>query len=137
MAQAPAPKSAGAELRWDVKVLALGTGGFAVGVGLGTTPSPHKSFGNSPSIWVAKEDGRTLHNRQVLRDDEAGSSFGEGDTVTVLLGAAQRKRHRLSFMRNGREIGAACLLPQVKGKGKAAAYTLAVQPYMGGAALLL
>ena len=73
----------------------------------------------------------------VLREDEAGSSFGEGDTVTVLLGAAQRKRHRLSFMRNGREIGAACLLPQVKGRGKAAAYTLAVQPYMGGAALLL
>ena len=108
MAQAPAPKSAGAELRWVVKVLALGTGGFAVGVALNTTPKPYKSFGNSPSTWVAKEDGRTLHNRQALRDDEAGSSFGEGDTITVVLGAAERKRHRLSFMRNGRESAAAC-----------------------------
>lgn len=121
-------------LRWEVEVLSVGTGGFAVGVAQRGLPSPYKSLGNNPGAWVVHSDGRTLHNRATLRDDEAGSRFEDGDRVTILLAAASKGTggsRRLSFERHGRAIGAACLLPAAGG------YTLAVQPYMGGAARLL
>ena len=144
------------ELRWDVEVLRLGTGGFAVGVAHASMPSPFKSLGNSPAAWVVHCDGRTLHNRSALCEDEAGSSFTVGDTITIILqppaahataatkgekgkkGKPTRTR-QLRFERNGAQIGRACTVPAVAAAaaGPAAGYCLAVQPYMGGAALLL
>jgi hypothetical protein len=138
LAKSPTAAQQPKALLWKVEVLRLGTGGFAVGVAHAKLPSPFKSLGNNPAAWVVHCDGRTLHNRATLSDDEAGSSFDVGDTISILLAPASKGKggtRRLSFEKNGGAVGAVCQLPAAAASG--GGYTLAVQPYMGGAALLL
>ena len=137
----PAAAKRHGALRWDVEVLRLGTGGFAVGVALACMHPPFKSLGNHPQAWVVHCDGRLLHNRIALCDvDGGGSPFGVGDIISVSLepsdkaSMARARTRQLKFQKNGAPIGRVHLLPAARDAG---AFTLAVQPYMGGAARLL
>ena len=137
LAKPPTAAKQSTALRWDVEVLRLGTGGFAVGVARADTPSPFKSLGNSPAAWVVHCDGRTMHNRATLF--HPGSTFGVGDVISVCLAPCEEASEGssavgdrwLCFEKNGVPVGTGYVLPAKT------AFTLAVQPYMGGAARLL
>ena len=139
--------------RWDVKILRTGTGGFALGVARADFPKPFKSLGNHPYSWVLHSRGRLLHNRQTLVEhvaDDQGSSFGEGDilSVVVVLCPAQPHSsssavHWLHFLRNGKAFGFGAGEQQEQKGGairielpRGKQLVLAVQPYMGGAAAI-
>ena len=139
LAKPPTAANQTTALRWDVEVMQLGTGGFAVGVARANMPSPFKSLGNNQA-WVVHCDGRMMHNRATLFHGEAGgSTFGVGDVISVCLAPCENNSERpspagdrwLSFEKNGVPIGTRWQLPAKT------AFALAVQPYMGGAARLL
>lgn len=100
-------------------------------------PPPFKSLGNSSQAWVVHCDGRTMHNRTTLCDAETGgSTFSVGDIISVCLEPfdAAKGARQLKFEKNGAPIGSVHVVSATKNAG---AFTLAVQPYMGGAARLL
>jgi hypothetical protein len=77
------------EFAWQVGVLRMGVGGFAVGVGISTgLKRPFKSFGNHPHAWVFHSQGYTSHNR-IRKNYTAGSrnqhGYEHGDVVSVIL----------------------------------------------------
>ena len=113
-------------------MLREGVGGFALGVASNRLLArPFKSLGNSPGAWVVHSRGELLHNREVLGTTAAKEApcYAAGDVVSVRLSA----RQELSFAVNGAPLAGCCAMLE----GEAAGYSLAVQPYMGGAARII
>jgi hypothetical protein len=128
-------------IEWRVKVLQMGVGGFAVGVGCGLK-KPFKSFGNHPSAWTFHSEGNTSHNRAHAIYSTAG--YGKGDVIGVILKPQTSKP----------KAGKSSKSPQkwdvhfeVNGKGLGRAFgglqfgagvpVLICQPYMQGAGQLV
>ena len=110
-----------------MEVLREGVGGFAVGVASNRLAvRPFKSLGNSAGAWVLHSRGELLHDRRVLGTAEP---YAAGDVLSVQLS----ERRELSFALNGVSL-AGC---GAKLEREAAGYSLAVQPYMGGAARIV
>ena len=129
-------------LGWTVRAVRFGVGGFAVGVVKRSMPSPFKSLGRSEhAIAVFHSSGR-LEQGAGKNPRDFGSGYDEGDLVEVVLrpmaagtkpGAAKAaagRQHDVIFLLNGEQIGVAAsgVVPD--------SVVLAVQPYMGGVALL-
>jgi hypothetical protein len=77
-------QSAPKVLVWRVKVLQLGVGGFAVGVGASSgLKKPFKSFGNHPHAWTFHSEGHTSHNR--AQSKYADEGYGEDDIISIVL----------------------------------------------------
>jgi hypothetical protein len=115
----------------SVKVLRFGTGGFAVGAALSTRfRFPFKSVGKHPFGVAYKEDGSLWHNK--VEHEEFGQGYQEGDVVRVIVASD----HAISFRVNGKPHGAPFSLCSAVSAAGSNEVVLAVQPYMGGAAML-
>lgn len=115
----------------SVKVLRFGTGGFAVGAALSTRfRFPFKSVGKHPFGVAYKEDGSLWHNK--VEHEEFGQGYQEGDVVRVIV----TSDHAISFHVNGKPHGAPFSLCSAVSAAGSNKFVLAVQPYMGGAAML-
>lgn len=132
--------------RWAVRAVRFGVGGFGVGVVKASMRPPYKSIGKSPDAI-----GSYLSSGSFASYDAGTDSFGPeyapGDLIEVLLrpsAAASKAKGKAGvagggsggnhadvvFALNGKEVGVAA-------RGVAAdSVILAVQPYMGGVALL-
>mmetsp|Transcript_33675 Transcript_33675/g.79723 ORF Transcript_33675/g.79723 Transcript_33675/m.79723 type:complete len:280 (-) Transcript_33675:50-889(-) len=113
----------------EVRAVRLGVGGFAVSVVRSAIKPPFKSLGRSPEALGAYHSSGVLMSAKGERP--FGPEYGPGDRVGVLL---RRKAGSLElvFTLNGEEVGVAAT-----GIGGTEKLVPAVQPYMGGVALLL
>mmetsp|Transcript_47316 Transcript_47316/g.153601 ORF Transcript_47316/g.153601 Transcript_47316/m.153601 type:complete len:271 (+) Transcript_47316:170-982(+) len=122
------------DVRWAVRPIRLGVGGFAVGVVPRSMRPPFKSLGkNAASLGAYLASGAFADARG---ERPFGPAYGEGDLVEVLLrpavGGGRASRTDIVYLLNGEEVGVA-----VAGVSAApGSLACAVQPYMGGVALL-
>ena len=118
-------------LRWAVRAVRLGVGGFAVGLVKRSMKAPYKSIGRSEhAIAVYHSSGQLEGDGKEARS--FGAEYGAGDVIEVVLRPAAKRAHDVVFLLNGAEVGIAAR--GVPGLPDGA--LLAVQPYMGGVALL-
>lgn len=111
---------------WEVKVRALGIGGFACGLAQRGWKGPYKSGGNSEHVVAMYHcSGCLMRQGSVMA--HYGPEYGEGDTVGVLL----NETGQLLFSLNGKQLDVAAK------KLDRAGLVLGVQPYMRGAAEIL
>ena len=117
-----------------VRVVRLGVGGFAVGLVRATMRPPFKSIGRSEHAVAVYHSGGGLEGGEKGRR-AFGPEYGEGDLIEVRLRpSASRKKSSLVdvlFVKNGAEVGVAASGIARDG------VVLAVQPYMGGVAMLV
>lgn len=116
--------------RWAIRAVRFGIGGFAIGLVRSGMRPPFKSIGRSAdAIAVYHCSGQLEGGGKAPR--AFGSGYDEGDLIEMALRpAAKGKAHDAVLLRNGEEVGVAA-------RGLAAdTVLLAVQPYMGGVAML-
>lgn len=129
--------------RWAVRAVRFGVGGFGVGVVKTSIRPPYKSIGKSPDAIGSYHSSGSFASHTAAGGERAfGPEYSPGDLVEVLLRpspsggkgaggkAAKLSLHDVVYVLNGEEVGVAA-------RGVAAdSVVLAVQPYMGGVALL-
>ena len=121
-----------------VRAVRLGVGGFAVGLVRAAMRPPFKSLGRSEhAVAVYHSSGTLEGGGKAAR--AFGPDFAEGDLIEVRLrppssakGKAKGGAMDVIFMKNGVEVGVAVSGVEAHGN-----LVLAVQPYMGGVALLV
>ena len=133
-------------LSWEVRAVRFGVGGFGVGAVRSAMQRPYKSIGKSADAIGVYLSSGALAVHGVER--EFGPPYEEGDRIGVVIrpsgggvdanargsnthsGHTVGRKCELAFLLNGREVGVAATA--LDGQ----AVTMAVQPYMGGVALL-
>eukprot|EP00966_Prymnesium_polylepis_P070826 1645874-Prymnesium_polylepis.1 len=124
-------KPAAGACAWDIEVVAVrfGVGGFGVGVVRGSMKPPYKSLGKSEeALGAYLANGNWAH---AGAERPFGPAYAPGDRIGVCVRAGAKGAAReLVFFLNGEEVGVVATL-----RG-AEEVRLAVQPYMGGVALL-
>ena len=118
-----------------MRAVRFGVGGFGVGVVRTSMKAPYKSLGRSPSAVCVYLASGALASHE--RGEHAfGEAYEPGDLVEVHLRPSAGKKGPAGsvdvvFKRNGEEVGiGAHSVANPEG------LVLAVQPYMGGVALL-
>jgi hypothetical protein len=140
--------------RWELRAVRFGVGGFGVGVVRASMKAPYKSLGNGTALAFYHSSGRLEGGAAGARPTSAevppidpGATIGievrrAGVTSATSGGkakaggvtAGQRPGAReAAFSVNGVAVGVVAL----GGAGPKEELNLAVQPYMGGVALLL
>ena len=119
-----------AEVRYDVRASRFGVGGFGVGLVRASMSKPYKSIGTSASCVAVYHSSGTL--RLGASEDPFGPGFEPGDAVAVILRPSSSKGFDVVFEVNGEEVG---VLRRTGLKARDS-LSLAVQPYMGGIAVL-
>lgn len=128
---------------WEVVAVRFGVGGFGVGVVRSSMRPPYKSIGKSPdALGAYLANGSWAHAGVEV---PFGPAYAPGDRIGVAVRPAPPKQsgragwvatkatkaaREVVFFLNGKEIGVAASLLGAE------ELQLAVQPYMGGVALL-
>lgn len=128
---------AGGDPMWSVRAVRFGVGGFGVALVRSGMRPPYKSLGKAEATVACY-----LASGVVVvggRERPFGPVLTPGDVVGVALrpargGARDGAGDDLVFLLNGAEVGVAVTGLQGASRG---AYTVGVQPYMGGVAQLL
>ena len=122
---------------WAVRAVRFGVGGFGVGVVPASMKPPFKSIGKSPgAIGAYLASGAFASPEHGERP--FGPAYEAGDLVEVLLRPSGKSargggggKTDVVYRLNGAEVGVAASVA-----ASADALVLAVQPYMGGVAML-
>jgi hypothetical protein len=120
---------------WSVCAVRFGVGGFGVALVKSSMRPPYKSLGKSDATVACYLASGAVAAGGSERP--FGPALSPGDIVGVVLRPARvgyGAGEELVFLINGAEVGVAAA--KLK-RGSRGAYTVAVQPYMGGVAQLL
>ena len=148
----PAASASSAHRAWEVVAVRFGVGGFGVGVVRNSMRPPYKSISKSPdALGAYLSNGCWVHAGVevrfgpayapgdrigvALRPASPNASCGPGGTTTKAAKGAKaakatKRTREIVFFLNGKEVGVAATW------AGAEELQLAVQPYMGGVALL-
>lgn len=124
---------------WHVRVLRVGSGGWAVGVcAPRALRKPFKSLGRHPAALMLHSSGSVLHNR--VEHAAYHDEFGERALITVTAKYRASRLHSVMFAVDDDDRGCvprAALASLRRALGKDGRLELCCQPYKGGAAAIV
>lgn len=112
---------------WNIIVLKIGVGGFAIGVtSIKPLPSvPFKSLSNRNDCWMFHANGAIIHNRKIIKQLSEKDMYDADDIIRVTI-----TNNVCTFYINNIPIGYELKLP-------VGSYVLCCQPYMGGGCYII
>lgn len=124
-----------ATVRYGVRAARFGVGGFGVGLVRAHMPRPYRSIvGSAACVAVYLSSGRVRRGGGGDGDATFGPTFKPGDVIAVILRRSSETESAfdVAFEVNGEEV---CVFQT--GLKARDTISLAVQPYMGGVAVLV